>query len=125
MIQEMITKHINRLYDTIRSRGYLDEDSFILSSKFIKASLKFYDGSLLEFYESWDVREGEVHRIRYSYHYQDSDEALVFRYDNAPHFRNIITYPHHKHIGGEKERVVPSSPPDLDTVLREIEQILF
>ena len=125
MVENMIKSHLNRVYDTIVSRGYLEIENLIVESEFIEGRLKFYDGSLLEFDELLTVKNHEVHKIRYSYHYQDSDERLIFRYDNAPHFRNIITYPHHKHIGGEEEQVVPSSPPDLDAVLREIEQLLF
>lgn len=121
----MIKNHLRRLYNTISSRGYFEIESLVFEPEFVEGRLRFYDGSLLEFDELLIVRNDEVHKIRYSYHYQDSNEKLIFRYDNAPHFRHIITYPHHKHIGGEEDQVVPSSPPDLDVVLREIESLLF
>ncbi|MEJ5199337.1 MAG: DUF6516 family protein [Anaerolineae bacterium] len=43
----------------------------------------------------------------------------VFRYDNAPHHPEIVTFPHHKHIGPQ-DRVAPSDQPSLSQVLAEI-----
>lgn len=34
---------------------------------------------------------------KYSYHWQDKFENLIIRWDNAPHYKNIVTFPHHKH----------------------------
>jgi hypothetical protein len=42
---------------------------------------------------------------------------MIFRYDNAPHHRNIATFPHHKHVGNN---VSPSREPSLSTVLEEV-----
>ena len=42
---------------------------------------------------------------------------MVFRCDNAPHHRNIATFPHHKHVG---DNVLPSREPSLSTVLEEV-----
>ena len=42
--------------------------------------------------------------------------------ENAPHYPDILTYPHHKHIGSAVE---PAQAPDLSEVLREIEQMIF
>ncbi len=68
------------------------------------------------------MRENEPYKKSYSYHYQNTDEALVFRYDNAPHYPDLNTAPHHKHLG-EKD-VISASPPDLEEVLREIEKLI-
>jgi hypothetical protein len=35
----------------------------------------------------------------YAYHWQAEDETLIIRWDNAPHYKKLITFPHHKHIG--------------------------
>lgn len=35
---------------------------------------------------------------KYSYHWQDEDENLIMRWDNAPDW-DVTTFPHHKHIG--------------------------
>ncbi|HUM72160.1 MAG TPA: DUF6516 family protein [Chloroflexota bacterium] len=88
----------------------------------IEGRLKFYDGSLLDFDEVILYRDGQLIKLRYAYHYQNKAGDVVFRYDNAPHYPNLITYPHHKHIGSVVE---PAKMPDLSEVLREIEQLLF
>ncbi len=33
----------------------------------------------------------------YSYHWQDREGKLRIRWDNAPHHKNMKTFPHHKH----------------------------
>jgi hypothetical protein len=47
----------------------------------------------------------------------------VFRYDNAPHHPEIITFPHHKHIGSA-DRLAPADQPSLSQILIEIESWL-
>jgi Family of unknown function (DUF6516) len=56
-------------------------------------------------------------RRKYSYHCQDSARNLVFRYDNAPHWVDIATFPHHKHL---PDSVIASSPMTLEKVCAEI-----
>ena len=50
-------------------------------------------------------------------------EKVVFRYDMAPHHKEIKTFPHHKHMGSEK--VIESFAPTLGKVLQEIEGLLI
>jgi hypothetical protein len=87
----------------------------------IRGSLYFVDGSRLHFRELVEAQD-EVVRRMYSYHYQDADENLIFRYDDTPHHPDLNTFPHHKHDGSETG-VVAATPPDLPAVLREIEAI--
>ena len=37
------------------------------------------------------------------YHFQDQQNNLIFRYDNTPHFPNLKTFPHHKHLNKKIE----------------------
>lgn len=37
----------------------------------------------------------------YSYHWQNDDGSLIIRWDNAAHYPDISTHPHHKHVGSE------------------------
>ena len=61
------------------------------------------DGSMLQFMELVSVKGDEITRLKYRFHLQDADDTMIFRYDNAPHYREIPTYPHHKHVsGGDK-----------------------
>jgi hypothetical protein len=57
-------------------------------------------------------------RIHYAYTYLQGEQR-VFRYDNAPHHPNVVTFPHHKHIGPQ-DRLAPSDQPSLSQVLAEI-----
>jgi len=54
--------------------------------------------------------------------HQRADGTLVFRYDNVPHHPEIVTFPHHKHVG---ETITAARPPDLSEVLREIDGLLY
>jgi len=57
----------------------------------------------------------------YSYHWQDKNSRLVCRWDNASHYKQLETFPHHKHtFEGKVER---SSEIDLERVLKHIEQV--
>ena len=61
----------------------------------------------------------------YSYQDLNSENNLIFRYDNTEHHQklNLPTFPHHKHDGSENN-VVKSDAPFLAEVLKEVEQIL-
>ncbi len=89
---------------------------------FIRGEVYFLDGSCLHLREFVNV-EHDIDRYMYVYHYQRSDGTLVFRYDNAPHFPNLPTFPHHKHEGSESN-VVSATPPDLQAVLTEIQGLI-
>jgi hypothetical protein len=91
---------------------------------FVRGEVYLVDGSILHVREFVDV-ELEVDRLTYVYQYMDPYRKLVFRYDNTGHHRelNLSTYPHHKHEGAE-DKVVPSSEPDLASVLAEIEKLV-
>ncbi|MCI5122709.1 MAG: hypothetical protein D3908_16290 [Candidatus Electrothrix sp. AUS4] len=77
-------------------------DSQLLNDKrslyigFIEGKLTFLDGSFLRFMEFVNLK-AEAKRYKYSYHYQNADDKMVFHYDMAPHHQEIMTFPHHKH----------------------------
>lgn len=58
-------------------------------------------------------------RRKYAYHWQDSHGRLLVRWDNAPHWPQVETHPHHKHIR-EERNVHPSAETDLEEVLSAI-----
>jgi hypothetical protein len=89
---------------------------------FIRGVIYFLDGSQLHLREFVNV-ERDVERYMYAYHYQRPDGALVFRYDNTPHFPSLSTFPHHKHETNEAN-VIAVSLPDLQTVLSEIHSLM-
>ena len=85
---------------------------------FLRGDVYFIDNSRLHFRELY-IQEPQFYKKSYVYHYQDADEKLIFRYDNAPHYPNLENAPHHQHFGSEK--VISASLPDMDGVIKEIE----
>lgn len=56
----------------------------------------------------------------YSYHWQDADGSLRIRWDNAPHHRELRTFPDHKHAPELEE----SKEVSLADVMKEIKEKL-
>jgi hypothetical protein len=77
----------------------------------------FKDGSTFHFREFLDSTPQGIERMMYSYHFQDSQNRLVFRYDNARHRPPLATGAHHKHVPGGIQNV-PS--PTLEEALAEV-----
>jgi len=76
----------------------------------------FQDRSALHFREYLDSIASHVSKLMYSYHYQDADQQLIFRYDNARH-QPPLPVQEHKHVG---ETIAASQAPTLIEVLTEI-----
>lgn len=111
----MLNSYLYRLYDTVVSRGYIEVEQLVFDNRSnrrgsIRGRLNFHDGSMLDFGEVLMYRNKQIEKLRYTYHYQDASGKTIFRYDNAPHYPNLPTYPHHKHAGSAIE---PAQAPDL------------
>jgi hypothetical protein len=89
---------------------------------FIRGDIHFADGSLLHLRELLDIQK-VAPRLMYVYHYQRVDGTFVFRYDNAKHFADLPSFPHHKHDKDE-EHVIAHAAPSFGDVLQEIEALL-
>ncbi|MDV3103382.1 toxin-antitoxin system TumE family protein [Thermococcus waiotapuensis] len=62
---------------------------------FLKIRAELADGSVLY------IREF-VSEEDYNYSFQwQKDGRLTIRWDNAPHHRDVETFPHHKHVGSQ------------------------
>jgi hypothetical protein len=75
----------------------------------------FTDGSTLFFKEYVDLRY-RIDKKTYSFHYQDQQARIRFRYDNALH-KPDLGFADHKHIGN---KIVLADIPDLAGILGEI-----
>jgi hypothetical protein len=85
---------------------------------FIAGSLQFHEGSVLHFREFVDTSQTEQ-KLMYAYHYQDANDNLIFRYDNASH-RPAFSQPEHKHTrSGVEASSVPTLSEVLDQILRQ------
>lgn len=82
---------------------------------FIQGKLNFLDGSVLFFKEYIDLQK-YVDKLAYSFHYQDVNNNLIFRYDNAKH-KPALGFIDHKHIKG---KIISSKIPSLDQIIWEI-----
>lgn len=87
----------------------------------LRCRIHFWDESFLSIHETVSTELGYPVRIVYAYSYIRNDQCL-FRYDNAPHHPDIVTFPHHKHIGEDK--IAPTDQPTINQVLGEIEKYL-
>jgi hypothetical protein len=83
---------------------------------YLKGRIVFADGSELHFSEYLDRKGNTVEKLMPTYHYQNADREMIFRYDNSQH-RPLLPYPDHKHT---PDQVVCTLAPTLEDVLYEI-----
>jgi hypothetical protein len=82
-----------------------------------KAELILLDDSRI-FIKEFFFQNGER---KYAYHWADAAGKAICRWDNAPHWPNLLTSPHHKHIG---EDVLESTEITASDVLNEVQKRL-
>ena len=82
----------------------------------VKIRLRMSGGYLLAISEMILAEGDSLIFLDYRYHFQDSNNELIFRYDSAPHHRHLSTHPHHKHLPGA---ILPSVKPTIEQVLQE------
>jgi hypothetical protein len=97
----------------------LDFHSQLIDSTlgYLKAKLTFSNNSKLFLFELVDLSDRKPKIEKYRYHYQNAKGKLIFRWDNAPHFPKLKSFPHHLHVGN---KVIESHQPDLQEVLHEV-----
>jgi len=113
------TNFINIIQKYVKA-GWIISFDFSVDSRssyigFIQGNLEFLDNSYLFFKEYINLQDS-IEKLSYSFHYQDQDNSLIFRYDNAKH-KPDLGYANHKHI---KDKVVPSEIPNIEQVIIEI-----
>ncbi|MCO6449930.1 MAG: hypothetical protein J5I90_03985 [Caldilineales bacterium] len=82
-----------------------------------RCRVRFWDESYLDIYEVVSTELGYPLRVHYAYSYLRHGKR-VFRYDNAPHHPEILTHPHHKHVGPD-DHLAPAEQPSLNQILSE------
>ena len=83
---------------------------------YTRLTARLVDDSQLHIFEYVD---SDLTRIKYAYHYVDPAGCMVFRYDNEPHYPELATFPHHKHLS-EIGKPVESVEGSVETVLAEV-----
>jgi len=116
MMEETLRETIEQFPDIVEfvEKFELYEDEYL--SK-VKIKLKLFDGSVLWIREIWIKSKIEV----YSYYWLTPEETVIMGWDNAPHHKEIATYPYHKHVGGKSE---PSHRMNINDVLSFIRKFL-
>jgi len=120
----MISTLIKEIEETISLSSIVVSSNiqkFFSSTKreaYIRGTLTFIDLSFLEF-AIYVVGKGKKLLFdKYRFQYMDSRKRLVFRYDNAPHYKGISTFPDHKHL--QDSRIIESTFPRFPEILEEI-----
>ena len=82
----------------------------------ITGKVVFIDKSILDFMELVSTKEAE-----YRFHYMDKDKNLIFRWDSAPHHKEVPTFPYHLHTKKEvKESKKVNFIDILDVVIEKV-----
>jgi len=122
----MISKYFDKVKNEIDNYSHIIEN-YELKQKvyseergFIEGELSFADYSRLNFAEVKDT--DQTGKIKYHHHYMDNNDNMVFRYDNAKHYKDIKTFPHHKHL---PNKIAESSELEINDVLAEIEATII
>ncbi|NCC52903.1 MAG: hypothetical protein EOM20_17055 [Spartobacteria bacterium] len=86
----------------------------------LKARVEFTDDSTLA------IRQVFLspRTFKYAYHWQDQYENLICRWDNAPHWQNLSTFPYYKHTANDAPPVDDVSAGDLEAVFKYINMAL-
>ncbi|PSF29450.1 hypothetical protein C7H19_24335 [Aphanothece hegewaldii CCALA 016] len=87
----------------------------------LRIRIRFALRYLLAISEILVVVNNQVTYIDYRYHFQDAQNNLIFRYDSTPHFPNLSSFPHHKHLFDD---VIACEKPHLADVLQEVMEFL-
>ena len=99
-------------FDILRERRTADDG-------YLRARLGLDNREQLEFSEYVRRVGGQIHVVTYSFHWTDSSDELVRRWDNAPHYPSLPQAPHHIHEG-DQDNVLPGTPMTIAEVLDEI-----
>lgn len=88
---------------------------------YIKGALIFIDSSILEIAIFANESRNVVNVDKYRFHYMNTLGKMLFRYDNAPHHREIAAFPHHKHL---PDKTISSATPAIKDLIDEISAIM-
>ena len=70
---------------------------------YIRIRMTLSNGDFLEVAEYFVIQDGERVTRRYRYQWMDGQRReLRKRWDNVEHYPDLPNFPHHVHIGGEK-----------------------
>ena len=125
MLHEVLVAYLEKLEQAIlRCRNVYVEhyvEEILTSERMnLRVRLRFERGHLPEINEAVVVENNSLVPLDYRYYCQDENNRLIFRYDSTPHYPDLSSFPHHKHL---PDAVVPSDKPDIESVIKEAERV--
>lgn len=95
-----------------------------MKNRYFRARLSLSNGDFLEVSEYVVIRAGYPETLEYRDQWIDcSTPILIRRWDNARHFPELPHFPHHVHVGEEKQ-IVPGQVLSILDLIALIEQEL-
>jgi hypothetical protein len=87
-----------------------------IEDEYMKIIVYLTDDTNLRVTEEWDG--GEL--VHYSYYWLTSDNRLKIGWDNSLHHKQLENFPHHKHVGRQKNR-----HPSFETCLEDVMKVIL
>ena len=127
MLPNILSNYLNQVEQAIVQgpNVYVEryEEEILTSQRAnLRIRLRLNQTHLLEINEAIVITDDKLEFLDYRYHFQDERNCLVFRYDSTPHFPNLSTFPHHKHLPDD---VISSQKPEITQVLKEATELLM
>ncbi len=121
MLHDILSRYLENIEAVVKrlEGAYVEryEEEILASNRIsVRIRIRFITGYLFELNEAAIVEANQFRRLNYRYHFQDRQNNLVFRYDNTPHFPDLESFPHHKHL---RNNVVSSEEPSVIKVIEE------
>jgi hypothetical protein len=112
-----------KLAQSVTIQSYVIVNEMILPDRgHFRVRLVLSNGDFVEATEFFFVRASGIEQQRYRYQWMNSGQThLKKRWDNAPHFPDIATYPHHVHVDSE-DNVLPSRMFGISELIDILEQ---
>lgn len=122
MLHDILARYLRDVEVAIRGLvgAYVEryEEEIVSSNRVnLRIRVRFPSGHLFEINEALVAEGDQITHLGYRYHLQDSHNNLVFRYDNTPHFPELDSFPHHKHL---QNKVSPVQEPSIIEVIEEV-----
>ncbi len=90
---------------------------------FFRYKITFCDGSVLELSERLIEEAQTLLTTKYRFHWQDKHGTIIKRWDNAAHFPQLESFPHHLHHGGEQNVISHSPVSGMEVLLKVIDEV--
>ena len=121
MLHDILSQYLGDIEDSLRrlksaTVERYEEEVLTSSRANLRIRGRFLSGHLFEVNEAIVIEENQLKQLDYRYHFQDQQNNLIFRYDNTPHFPDLKSFPHHKHL---KNNVEDSDEPLILDVINE------